>query len=130
MQRDQLEKRWLSLTREEMPSVARARGWPVVFDHCFQRILLDNAAGRVWYEVIEKRPAYRHAPDALLRDAVELGEAALDTLFHQLLMSLGGWAQFARYELWRAELAGTTDETLIDLLSKSLRAYAHMLRKH
>lgn len=78
MQRDQLEKRWLSLTREEMPSVAKARGWPVVFDHCFQRILLDNAAGRVWYEVIEKRPAYRHAPEALLRDAVELGEAALE----------------------------------------------------
>ena len=36
---------------------------------------------------------------------------------HQLLMSLGGWAQFARYELWRAELAGTTDHTLIDLLA-------------
>ena len=47
------------------------------FDHCFQRILLDNACGGVWYDRIAKRPAYRHAPDDVLREAVRLGEAAL-----------------------------------------------------
>ncbi|NNU15288.1 GCN5-related N-acetyltransferase [Parvularcula sp. ZS-1/3] len=77
MNRRELENRWLRLTREEMPSVARSRGWPVVFDHCFQRILLDNAAGQVWYEVIERRPAYRHAEESLLTEAIALGEAAL-----------------------------------------------------
>ena len=46
-----------------------------------------------------------------------LGWAALDTYFHQLLFSLGGWGQFARYELWRAELAGDTDSTITDLLA-------------
>lgn len=46
-----------------------------------------------------------------------LGESALDTYFHQLLLSLGGWAQFARYELWRAELANETDSTIADLLA-------------
>ncbi|MBI1239938.1 MAG: DUF2309 family protein [Alphaproteobacteria bacterium] len=61
-----------------------------------------------------ERPA-----DAIAR-AVErlgLGEAALDTYFHQLLLSLGGWAQFARYGLWRAELANSTDSTITDLLA-------------
>ncbi|UWQ20319.1 hypothetical protein [Jannaschia sp. W003] len=47
------------------------------FDHCFQRILLDGAAGGVWYDAIPKRPAYRHADEPLLRRAVEMGEAAL-----------------------------------------------------
>jgi uncharacterized protein YbcC (UPF0753/DUF2309 family) len=45
------------------------------------------------------------------------GRAALDTYFHQLLLSLGGWGQFARYELWRAELAEGTDSTITDLLA-------------
>ncbi|MEL7719423.1 DUF2309 domain-containing protein [Citromicrobium bathyomarinum] len=63
--------------------------------------------------------APENARHAIARSVARLGlgEAALDTVFHQLLMSLGGWAQFARYELWRAELAGTTDDTLIDLLA-------------
>jgi uncharacterized protein YbcC (UPF0753/DUF2309 family) len=46
-----------------------------------------------------------------------LGQAALDTYFHQLLLSLGGWTQYARYELWRAELAENTDRTITDLLA-------------
>ncbi len=36
---------------------------------------------------------------------------------HQLLFSTGGWAQYARYQLWRAELAEETDTTIIDLLA-------------
>lgn len=59
-----------------MPDAARARDWPVHFDHCFQRILLDNACGRPWREVIEA-PAYRNAGDDLLRRAIALGEQAL-----------------------------------------------------
>ena len=74
-----LEAHWLALTRERMPAAARARpDWPVRLDHCFQRILLDNAAGRVWYEVVPRRPAYRHADADLLTRAVRLGEAVLD----------------------------------------------------
>ena len=72
-----LEARWLDLTRRRMPEAAAARAWPVRFDHCFQRILLDNATGGTWYDAIPLRPAYRHAPDAVLREAVRLGEAAL-----------------------------------------------------
>ncbi len=46
-----------------------------------------------------------------------LGEAALETYFHQVLMMLGGWAQYARYKLWQAELAGGSDHTVNDLLA-------------
>ncbi len=42
---------------------------------------------------------------------------ALETYFHQMLMTLGGWAQYARYTLWQAELAGGSDETLTDFLA-------------
>ena len=42
---------------------------------------------------------------------------ALDTYFHQLLMTLGGWAQYARYRLWQAELTGQGDDTLTDFLA-------------
>lgn len=46
-----------------------------------------------------------------------LSEHALESYFHQLLMSLGGWAQYARYELWRAELAEGTDRTIRHFLA-------------
>jgi len=72
-----LEARWLDLTRHALPQVARARGWPVVADHCFQRILLDNGFGGVWYDHVVGRPAYAHADAAALERAVALGEAAL-----------------------------------------------------
>lgn len=71
-----LEARWLDLTRAALPALAGARRWPVRFDHCFARILLDNACEGVWYDQIAGRPAYRHAGDATLSRAVALGEAA------------------------------------------------------
>ncbi|RMC29974.1 YbcC family protein [Paracoccus alkanivorans] len=40
-----------------------------------------------------------------------------ETYFHQLLLGLGGWSQFARYRLWQAELAGDMDATTSDLLT-------------
>lgn len=46
-----------------------------------------------------------------------LNGPALETYLHQVLLSLGGWAQVARYKLWQAELAGKTDETILDLLA-------------
>ena len=46
-----------------------------------------------------------------------LEHAALETYFHSLLMTLGGWAQAGRYRLWQAELAGSSDATLFDMLA-------------
>ena len=71
-----LEACWLHLTRVALPTAAEP-GWPVRLDHCFQRILLDHATGGIWYDRIAGRPAYAHAPDDVLREAVRLGEAVL-----------------------------------------------------
>ncbi|MEI6642684.1 MAG: DUF2309 domain-containing protein [Novosphingobium sp.] len=49
--------------------------------------------------------------------ALQLPPAALETYFHSLLVTLGGWAHVARYELWQAELAGRSDQTLTDFLT-------------
>ncbi|MCX7344654.1 MAG: DUF2309 domain-containing protein [Alphaproteobacteria bacterium] len=63
------------------------------------------------------------APDsterAILRATERLGitEEAAETVFHRLLMDLGGWSQHARWLLWNAELEGRTDATVTDLLA-------------
>ena len=76
MASQELVDRWFALTRDRMPGLARACGWPVREDHCFQRILLDNAVGGRWVDEIPA-PAYRNAPDEVLHDAISLGEAAI-----------------------------------------------------
>ena len=58
--------------------------------------------------------------EALLERAVErlgLPDAALETYFHRLLVTLGGWAQYARCLQWRAELEGGADTTVPELLA-------------
>jgi uncharacterized protein YbcC (UPF0753/DUF2309 family) len=59
------------------------------------------------------------ARDALAQATERLGiePQALETYFHQLLMTLGGWAQYARYRLWQAELGGGSDDTITDFLT-------------
>lgn len=60
-----------------------------------------------------------NAMDAIAQAATCLGlqPDAFDTYFHQLLMTLGGWPQYARYRLWQAELDGGTDTSVTDLLA-------------
>jgi uncharacterized protein YbcC (UPF0753/DUF2309 family) len=59
------------------------------------------------------------AADAVASVVKRIGvpESAAHTYFHQMLMTLGGWAQYARYRLWQAELAGRTDATTSDFLA-------------
>lgn len=63
------------------------------------------------------------APDtaerAILRASERLGltSDAAETVFHRLLIDLGGWAMHARWQLWQAELHGGTDPVLADLLA-------------
>lgn len=88
-----LELRWVQLTRRLLPEQAAARDWPVRHDHCFQRILLDNACGCRWYDVIAERPAYRHAPQDVLARAVGFGEAVLSGIadLHRLNQRSLAW---------------------------------------
>ncbi len=59
------------------------------------------------------------APVALacVAGRIALPSEAYETYFHQMLVTLGGWAQYARYRLWEAELAGGADATITDLLA-------------
>lgn len=72
------------------------------------------------------------AEDALVEYASRLGlsGAALESYFHRLLMTLGGWSQVARYRLWQAELSGGTDACLTDLLAIRLHWEVALLRHY
>ena len=50
-------------------------------------------------------------------EALGLTTDAAGSVFHRLLMTLGGWAQYARYKLWQAELDGDNDSTTAELLA-------------
>ena len=76
MERERLEKRWFELTREILPALANDRAWPIRFDHCFQRVLLDHAVGGFWRDAIDP-PAYRNADDDTLARAIGIGEDAV-----------------------------------------------------
>jgi uncharacterized protein YbcC (UPF0753/DUF2309 family) len=58
---------------------------------------------------------------AIERAAVSLGLGGEPgTYFHQLLLTLGGWAQLARHIQFKAEIEGRTDTTALELLAVRL----------
>ncbi|KAK7704753.1 hypothetical protein SLS57_010377 [Botryosphaeria dothidea] len=87
-----LQEQWSALYKEELPRLAKARDkaqpkWPVYLDHCFARIILDNAVGKdkPWMERVSK-PATKNMSQEQLDAALDLGhkiasgEADLDQL--------------------------------------------------
>lgn len=66
---------------------------------------------------VAEAPEDAAAAVARVVERLGLEAAAIETYFHQMLMTLGGWAQVARYRLWQAELAGRTDSTVGDFLA-------------
>ncbi|MFT6671625.1 MAG: hypothetical protein ACJAVZ_003104 [Afipia broomeae] len=66
---------------------------------------------------VSEAPDSAIAAIARVTDRLNLGESAIESYFHQMLMTLGGWAQYARYQLWQAELTGGSDEVVTDLLA-------------
>ncbi|WP_425065297.1 YbcC family protein [Reyranella sp.] len=70
--------------------------------------------------------------DALADFVARLGlsGAALESYFHRLLTTLGGWAQVARHRLWQAELSGGTDGSVTDLLAIRIAWEAALLRQY
>lgn len=77
----ELQSQWTTLYRTTLPSLAKARSpvqshWPVHLDHCFARIILDNAIGegsKPWTSVL-KAPAVRNMSQVQLISAITLGE--------------------------------------------------------
>ena len=72
--------KWKCLYREILPALAKKRDsvqstWPVHLDHCFARIILDNAIGidRPWPDAI-KSPAVSNMSATQLETATQLAE--------------------------------------------------------
>ena len=85
--RDHLVTRYRALMRE-LPSRAREQRWVLRDDHCFGRVLLDDAVGGCWYDVLDRRrTAFLQLDDAQLAQAVATGERLLvegDPLLREL----------------------------------------------
>lgn len=78
--KEKLQEQWNYLYKEYLPTLAKARDeaqtrWPVVLDHCFARIVLDNSIGidKPWTKVLPS-PAYKHMSETQLRAAIALAE--------------------------------------------------------
>lgn len=71
-----LTEQYLDLVNHQLPAAAQQGGYPVRFNHCFARIILDNVCGCPWYQVIEK-PAYRHMTEAQMQQAIALAHTFL-----------------------------------------------------
>ncbi len=85
--RDHLVTRYRALM-QELPARARRDGWVLRDDHCFGRVLLDDAVGGCWYDVLDRRrTAFLQLDDAQLAHAVATGERLLaqgDPLLREL----------------------------------------------
>jgi len=69
---------------------------------------------------VANAPATAEAALAGALARLGVAEDAAETMLHRLLMTLGGWAQLARQRGFEAELIGTTDPTLAELLAVRL----------
>lgn len=75
-----LREQWSELYKTTLPSLAVSKDasqskWPIHLDHCFARIILDNAIGvsKPWTEVLAA-PAVKTMSAKQLSSAIELGE--------------------------------------------------------
>lgn len=66
---------------------------------------------------VARAPETAEAAIAMAAARLGLSVGGMETYFHQLLTTLAGWAQYARYRRWQAELMGKWDDTVIDLLA-------------
>ncbi|MBS0536388.1 MAG: DUF2309 domain-containing protein [Proteobacteria bacterium] len=66
--------------------------------------------------------APEYASEVICKAVETLGisDGACELYFHRLLMTLGGWSQLAHYRLWQAELDGSPDTSVTDLLAVRL----------
>lgn len=76
----QLRHQYLELTNQVLPTLAASRHFPVRYNHCFQRIILDNLFGRCWYDVLERgrEPAYQQLTEVQLKQAIALANRIID----------------------------------------------------
>lgn len=74
-----LQERYLELINQVLPRLAKERQFPVRYNHCFGRIVLDNLFGCCWYEVLSRRngSAYKQLNHEQLKRAIEIAETII-----------------------------------------------------
>ncbi|HEY9647887.1 MAG TPA: hypothetical protein V6C88_16040 [Chroococcidiopsis sp.] len=73
-----LRFRFLQLTSQVLPELARNRNFPVQQYRGFQRIILDNLLGCCWGEILDSQQApHRQLHEAQLRGAIAIAEAII-----------------------------------------------------
>jgi len=92
----QLRKQYLELTNQVLPELAVSQNFPVQYNHCFQRIILDNLFGRCWYEVLERKqqPAYKQLTEEQLEQAIMIVNSIIaqpDSYLQQLNQNSLNW---------------------------------------
>ena len=80
MNLEQLRNRYLELINCELPAQAKQRQFPVRFNHCFARIILDNLFQCCWYEAIDRKQgaAYKQLTVEQLRRGIDIAENIID----------------------------------------------------
>ena len=96
MEIEKLRERYLELVNQKLPRLAKQRNFPVRFDHCFARIILDNTFGCCWYEAIDRKrgAAYKQLSVKQLSEAIEIAEAIInnpDSYIQQLNQNSLRW---------------------------------------
>jgi uncharacterized protein YbcC (UPF0753/DUF2309 family) len=80
--------------------------------------LIPEIAGLPGFALhVTEAPESAVAAVSRVADRLGLCAGAMETYFHQMLMTQAGWAQYARYKLWQVELIGGSDETITDFLA-------------
>ena len=72
---------------------------------------------RGMHEAVDELPSSPQAAIGWALRQLAVPPAAIDDYLHAALLAVGGWAGWARYKRWQAELAGGQDDTIRDLLA-------------
>ena len=73
-----LREEYVRKVTEELPERAREGDWPVRYDHCFGRVVLDNLFEDEWYDHVDGRPAYENLTREQLAAAVEIADRMIE----------------------------------------------------
>lgn len=82
MSTQELQEKYLDLTNQVMPQLAREKEWPVRFNHCFQRIILDTLFQDCWYRHLNRTssaPAYKQLSSHQLQQALVIAQDMIDS---------------------------------------------------
>jgi hypothetical protein len=96
MKREDLRDRYIHLTNQVLPQLARQRNFPVDQNHCFQRIILDNLFATCWYDVLCRKQgaAYKQLTEEQLEGAIAIAEAIIaqpDSYIYRLNQNSLNW---------------------------------------